>query len=192
MHKTSSTQITMLHLITTFCIHPELRAYVRRRGFVSLLGNIGSSMFADRSVEVQNDEQKERGVGRFLLSMLTFTRLLQPLLHVHRRWKAYCGIQEAADAGFRTSIGNEIDSLVRFFVASAGTNLQMSVPTNPFWHTGNPVNIVQPQHASSSCREWDWLRAVSFGLSKGERAGRREHWLTFFRRHARYHMFHKS
>ena len=109
---------------------------------IPFVGRIGASVYADQSVEFQNEEQKERGLGRYLLSMLTFTRLLQPLLHVHRRYREWVGVRQPGEEGFRVGMVNEVEVLVKFFLENLGTDLRTSETTNPFWHTGTPKEWV--------------------------------------------------
>ena len=143
------------------------------------------------SVEMQNEDQKDRGLGRYLLSMLSFTKLLQPLLHVHRRYKEFVGASEQADEGFRVSMVNEVEVLVKFFVETLGTDLRTRVTTNAFWHTGVPKEWMRGT-ASQQVRPEEWyLKRVSSGASKGERAGTREVWVHWVRRQVKDHMFHK-
>ena len=40
-------------------------------------------------------------------------------------------------------------------------------------------------------RQAEWLMPVALGLSHGERAGKRETWIAYVRRHVGDHMFHK-
>ena len=155
-----------------------------------LVGRIGASVYADQSVEFLNEEQKPRGLGRFLLSMLTFTRLLQPLLHVHRRYRAFVGIPEQADEGFRVGMVNEVEVLVKFFLEKLGTDLRTPDTKNPFWHTGIPKEWVAGA-ATQHVRPEEWMWRVADGRSRGERAGTREGWLPWVTRMVKDHMFYK-
>ena len=47
--KNSSREISLLHLISIFGVHPELREYLRARAFVSETGRVGANITADRS-----------------------------------------------------------------------------------------------------------------------------------------------
>ena len=188
-HKTSSVQISLLHLISIYCTHPKLRAYLRARLFVSSLGHVGASIATDKSVENQNEFQAERAVGQSLLGTLQFTPLLQPMHHVQRVYKRLVGVDVAADDGVRTSTVNEVDALVRLFKAKLGTDLRTYTTHNPFWHTGNPVNLRADANLKQG-RPWEWIWRHAAGLSAGHRgAGRPEAWGQFVRRHLQNHMF---
>ena len=113
-------QISLLHLLSIYCTHPKLRQYLQLRLFVSQLGNVGASIAADESVEDQNEFQKERNVGKSLLSALQFTPLLQPMHHVYRTWQQAMGTSRRADNGVRASIVNEVDILVQLFEQKLG------------------------------------------------------------------------
>ena len=84
-HKTSSSEISLLHLVSCFGVHPELQQYVRDSAFCSLLGKIGASIPVDRAMEVGNFFQKLRAVGRSILQAMAFTSLLPALMHIHHR-----------------------------------------------------------------------------------------------------------
>ena len=96
---------------------------------------------ADRSLEVMNDLQKEHNTGWSLLSSLLFTSLLQPMLHVYRQWKLAARVGSSDAIGVRASVDNEVDILVELFKAKLGSDLTLPSDSNPFWHTGNAVNM---------------------------------------------------
>ena len=83
-HKTCSSQISLLHLISIFGTHPELRTYLRQRLFINMTSNVGAAVGADKSVECMNEAQKEHHVGPSLLQSLAFTVLIQPMQYVYR------------------------------------------------------------------------------------------------------------
>ena len=187
-HKTSSSQISLLHLVSVFGVHPELRQYVRDRAFCSLLGNIGASIPLDRALEVFNGEQKERTVGRSLLEAMAFAKLLPALSWIHRRWKAYIGAPEPALDGYRPAMANEIEILVGLFVSLSGTDLRTRTSRNPYWHTGRPVNNATTTDFRG-CKPWEWFWMVAMGRSAGMKSQTRETWVRWMRRHVTQHMF---
>ena len=195
-HKTSSSQISLLHLVSIFGTHPELRQYLQDRLFVNLTPNIGGAVGTDKSLECMNEVQKEQHVTGSLLQSLLFTVLIQPMHWVYRQWKIASGTLAGCSTGIRPSMENEIDALVRLFVDRAGTNLETYTTHNYLWHTGSPVNM----RASSSLkkgRPWMWIWSVAAGLSaclqKGDRetSSRRETWAQWIERHIREHMFYQ-
>ena len=190
-HKTSSSQISLLHLISIYCTHPALRTYLQLRLFVSSLGHVGASIATDKSVENQNEFQKERAVGQSLLDALHFTPLLQAMHHVHRAWKRATGNTTGPDCGVRASMVNEVDALVRLFEQKLGTDLRTYTCQNPFWFTGNPVDMRTGPNLKKG-RPWEWIWRVADATSAGHMAnGHIETWANWVRRHVRDHMFHR-
>jgi hypothetical protein len=189
-HKTSSTQISLLHLISIFGTHPELRSFVRRRMFVSLLGGVGRSIGCDKSLEVQNDDQKERNTGLCVLNALHFGRLLQPLNWVNRMWRTAMGASAGqVDVGYRASIIQEVEVLYALFVRLiVTTDAQTPTDTIPTWHTGHVRRVGGSVRDGSQPDRFIW--AVADGVSRGERGGQRpESWGFWFRRMITDHMF---
>ena len=186
-HKTSSAQISLLHLISTFAAHPELQSYLRARLFVSMSGREGDAVGTDRSVEFQNEAQKERNTGPHVMDALHFTPLLQPMQHVYRQYKSAQGVGSDGSAAFRASIVHEVDALLRFFESKLGTDLETYTESNPFWHTGNPVNMRNGPLRTH--RPWEWIWRVASGASAGHRTDTHECWTDWVERHIRHHMF---
>ena len=187
-HKTSSAQISLMHLISIFGTHPELRTHLRGRAFVSTLGNIGSSVGCDRSLEMQNDDQKARNTGHSVLNALHFGRLMQAMSWVTRRWRCVVGRSAAVDPGYRTSIVQEVEVLVALFLREVPTNLQVRTTVNTLWHTGRPRNMYAPG-SLRECRPHEWIWAVCRGTSRGKLETRLEDFGRWFHRHIREHMF---
>jgi hypothetical protein len=193
-HKTSSAQISLLHLISIFGTHPELRNYLRTRLFVNLTPAVGAAVGADKSVECMNDSQKEFNVHSSLLQSLAFTRLLQPMHYVYRQWKIAMGTLAAASTGVRASMENEIDVLVNLFVQKVGTDLETYTTHNDLWWTGTPVDMRTGSNLKKG-RPWAWLLSHAFGtsscLQKGDSDAKAttEPWWRWVERHIRNHMF---
>ena len=188
-HKTSSTQISLLHLISIFGTHPELRAYLRSRLFVSLTANVGAAVGTDRSVECMNEVQKEHNVGASLIQSLSFTKLIQPMQYVYRQWKIAMGSLAACSTGVRASMVNEIDALVRLFEAEVGTDLETYTTHNNLWHTGGKGVDMRSGPNMKRGRPWEWVWKVAEGMSKCLRDGELETWINYVERHIREHMF---
>lgn len=98
-HKTSSAQISLLHLISIFGVHPELRAYLRSRLFVSLTPALGAAVGADKSLECMNDSQKEHNLT--LPESLTFTFLVRNLARSVDNCQSITGPVETLRGGCR-------------------------------------------------------------------------------------------
>ena len=195
-HKTSSSQISLLHLISIYGTHPELRQYLRDRLFVSLTPNVGAAVGTDKSLECMNDVQKEQHVTGSLLQSLQFTVLIQPMQWVYRQWKLATGTLAGCSTGVRPSMENEIDALVRLFVARAGTDLETYTTHNYLWHTGYGV-IMRAVSNLKKGRPWEWIWMVAAGLSscyqkedsRETARTHRETWAQFVERHIRDHSF---
>ena len=192
-HKTSASQISLMHLLSMFATHPLLNARLRAALTVSPRGVRGANVFSDRSLEFQNDTQKEQGEGGHLLDKLARTAELQPMAHVHRTYKLSQCQGEPGDDGARASMPNEVDHLVALFEEKLGVDLVTPTERNPFWHTGNPTQL--DSGAARAARPWDFVWSVADGLAEGgggERpTSRRESWLEYVRRHVRDHMFYQ-
>ena len=190
-HKTSSAQISLLHLISVFGTHPSLRDFVRKRLFHSLLGHIGSCIGSDKSLEIQNEDQKSRNTGHSVLNALHFGRLLQPLNWVNRMWRLATGGLADVDPGYRASIVQEVEVLVALFVRLVATSdARTRTNMNPFWHTGQPRNM-NAAGAMRDCRPWDWIWAVATGTSRGWQETKTRTWWGWFRDHITAHMFYQ-
>ena len=193
-HKTSSSQISLLHLISIYGTHPELRDYLRSRLFVSLTPAVGAAVGADRSVECMNDSQKEFNTSWSLIQSLAFTAILQPMHFVYRQWKIATGTLAAASTGVRLSMENEIDVLVKLFEIKVGPDLETYTTHNHLWWTGFPVDMRGGD--LKKCRPWCWIWAVARGVSSClqkqdicANRGRNEPWWRWAVRHIRDHMF---
>jgi len=195
-HKTSSSQISLLHLISIYGTHPELRPYLRKRLFVSLTPNVGSAIGTDRSLEFMNDVQKAGNTGPSLLQSLSYTVLIQPMQYVYRQWKIAMGTLPSSSTDVRASMENEIDALVRLFEAKAGNDLQTFTTHNALWHTGIPVDLRTAANLKRG-RPWEWIWRVARGLSSclqrpdrvDETRSATESWVLWIERHIRVHMF---
>ena len=192
-HKTSSSQISLLHLISIYGIHPELRRYARERLFVSLTPNIGAAIGADKSLECMNEVQKAGNVGPSLIQSLSFTALIQPMQYVYRHWKIAMGTLAASSTGIRPSMENEINVLVELFVDLVGTDLETYTKHNTLWHTGNPVDMRAASNLKRG-RPWLWIWSVAAGRSSclsvsDDSKSKPETWCNFTERHIREHNF---
>ena len=197
-HKTSSSQISLLHLISMFGTHPELRTYLSKRLFVNLTPNVGAAVGADKSLECMNEVQKEQHVTGSLLQSLAFTALIQPMQWVYRQWKIAMGTLAGCSTGIRPSMENEIDALVRLFVECAGTDMETYTTHNHLWHTGTPTDMRAGPNLKQG-RPWEWIWSVAFGRSsclqrrrtgaQQETTSQLEMWAAWAVRHIREHMF---
>jgi hypothetical protein len=190
-HKTCSSQISLLHLVSIYGTHPALRSYLRSRLFVNLTPNVGAAVGTDQGLECMNDVQKESNVSASLLQSLAFTTLIQPMQFVYRHWKIAMGTLPAANTGVRASMENEIDALVRLFVQKMGTDLETYTTHNELWHTGNPVDMRSAANLKRG-RPGEWIWSVASGRSsclKRSEDRRTEVWVAWVERHVREHMF---
>ena len=193
-HKTSSSQISLLHLLSIFGTHPELRDYLRARLFVNLTPAVGAAVGADKSVECMNDTQKEFNTSGSLVQSLAFTLLLQPMHYVYRQWKIATGTLAAASTSVRLSMVDEINVLLALFVAKAGTDLEIYTTHNHLWWTGTPVAMCGSDLKRGQPWKgiWSHARGTSSCLQKEDAhsaAGRSEPWWQWAERQIRHHMF---
>jgi hypothetical protein len=187
-HKTSSSIISLLHLVSIYGTHPELRPYLRARLFVSLTGVLGGSTTVDKSLENQNEGDKERNVGQSLLTSMRFARLQQPMMHVHRTWKLATGARTPGNEGVRVSMANEIEALVCMFEAKLGRDLTKPTRDNPFWHTGTPTRLYGQSNVKRA-RPWEFIWRVAAATSSGHRTTTVEAWRVWATRMLQHHMF---
>ena len=178
------------HLISIYGTHPELRSAIRAQMFMSERGRSGSSIYADRGQENANLMQKQRNLTSNVFDSLLFTKLLQPMMHVARVFKAMFGV-DPIDQGLRSSIHNEVETVVKYFIATVGTNdLTQHTDLNNYWHTGNPVTL----RSAANMQEympWVWIWRVANGLSRGRDMCRPEHFWVYTLRHIRDHCFYQ-
>ena len=81
-HKTNSQIISLLHLLSVFGTHPELRRWIRatQSGVVQ-----ETASYYDRILEYRNKAQKERNTSRLnLMNSLHMSELLPAMMHVRQ------------------------------------------------------------------------------------------------------------
>ena len=113
-HKTNSQVISLLHLISIYGTHPELRQWLQATQSAVLVKH---AQYLDRLMEKRNDFSKERNTSRLsIFNSLHFTPLLPAMQHVRQTYRASQLPSHAVDDdGVRPSMVNEIMSLVRLF-----------------------------------------------------------------------------
>ena len=98
--KTKSVFITLTTLLGLVCAHPKLQTLLHGCAAVSLLGTIGGMFAFDRLLEYVNLLQSKRATAFVgFNSQLTFTELIQALLHVDASWKEANGQSTGLDDG---------------------------------------------------------------------------------------------
>ena len=190
-HKTTSSQISLLHLISARCTHPELRRYLSARLFVSLTGNRGASIATDKSLEWQNEGQKERNVGSSLSDSLLNTQFLQPAMHIAHTWRYATGTCPPGSEGVRTSMCSEVDALVALFTRLLGTDLATATTHNPLWHTGIPTQLFGPGVSVKFAQPWEYQWRVAAATSAGHRTTTTERWSDWITHMVTRHIFYK-
>ena len=117
-HKTKSQVISLLHLVSIYGTHPELRPWLHASQSAVL---VKFAQYLDRMMEKRNDFAKERNTSRLsIFNSLHFTPLLTAMQHVRQTFRLSQLSQRGDDDGVRPSMVNEITSLVRFFEEEIG------------------------------------------------------------------------
>lgn len=170
VHKTQEQQITLISLISYYCIHPALRLFKDAMSSLSLLGRTGANMAFDRLVEWINLRQSERSSSfQSYDGALQFTNRMQPMLHVDAAFSAAAlGNRSDADAGYDPRIEHQVRRLIRVFERDVGCNLTIECPNNPFWHTG--IDVPLETGPTRERRPWSYVWEVAMGRIAGRQA----------------------
>ena len=170
VHKTQEQKISLIALISFYCIHPALHLFKVTMCSLSLLGHFGANMAYDRVVEWVNARQSERSSSfHSFAGALHFTTRLQPMLHVDAAYSAAAlGRVGECDRGFDPRTVHQVQRLVDLFITKLGTDLTIPTPDNPFFHTGNAVPLATG--STMERRPWEYVWNVSRGASAGKNA----------------------
>lgn len=170
VHKTQEQQITLIALISYYCIHPALRLFKDAMSSLSLLGRHGANMAYDRLVEWINLRQSERSSSfQSYDGALQFTHRMQPMLHVDAAFSAAAlGHSTDADAGYDPRVLNQVRRLLDVFERDVGDDLTVFSPNNPFWHTG--VDVPLENGPTRERRPWSYVWEVAQGRLAGRQA----------------------
>ena len=168
VHKTQEKVIMVIALLSYYCIHPALQLLKRVFCAISLLGRLGSCMAFDRLVEYINLRQSQRNSSfRAFDAALHYTPHLLPMLHVDAAYTAaVSGGDAGGDAGYDPRLIREVQRLVELFEQKLGRDLTIPSPHNPFFHTGNAVQL--DGGAAQSHRPWQHVWNVESGQSAGD------------------------
>lgn len=167
VHKTQEKRIMVIALLGYYCIHPALKLFKTAFCAISLLGRLGLCMAFDRLVEYINLRQSQRNSSfRAFDAALHYTPHLLPMMHVDAAYTAaVSGGESGGDAGYDPRMIREVTKLVEFFERKLGNDLTLPSAINPFFHTGNDVNL--HNGAAREHRPWQWLWAVARGTAAG-------------------------
>ena len=174
-----------------YCVDPCLRAWKNISASMSILGRWGSSIFFDRFIEYMNDRQKQRNQSyQSFDSALHYTQHLQAMMHADAAFTAaLLGSSPGADDGFDQRILNDALALAQKFQSELGSDLTRVNPGNPWWHTGNPLNL--SAGVSRLRRPWEYIWAVARGASTGAGYSHPEHVVAFAQRYMEDYLFKK-
>lgn len=186
-HKKNCVFITLLALFSTTAVDPELAGIVKQLASSSLSGE--SLMFGDRLLEYLNLMQDQRD-GKFAAfdRSMHYTDELMALLHVAQVW-------DASERGGESPLNDPVTqamlngaAVVRNNLrAKLGTDLTIYSNTNPFWHTGNPVQV-DPTHLRTHDPA-QFIDRVAIGAVAGKYRKRKEDWNSYTKRVIREQMF---
>ena len=102
---------------------------------------------------------------------------------------ALLGSSPGADDGFDQRILNDALALAQKFQSELGSDLSRVNPGNPWWHTGNPLNL--SAGVSRLRRPWEYIWAVARGASTGAGCSHPEHVVAFADRYMEDYLFKK-
>ena len=190
VHKPNESKINLIALVSFYCIHPALSLFKRVMCGFSMLGRLGSCMAYDRLIEWINFRQSQRNSSfRAYDRSLQYTPQLQPMMHVDAAYTAATlGYSLEADDGFDRRVMNNALRLLEFCVQECGTDLTVATSQNPWWHTGNAVQV--STGSAREARPYDWFWDVMSGRSAGKWvAAQSAH--TYVDDHLEHHFFRK-
>ena len=167
VHKTQEKVIMVIALLGYYCVHPALQLLKRAFCAISLLGRFSSCMAFDRLVEYINLRQSQRNSSfKAFDSALHYTPHLLPMMHVDAAYTAaVSGGDGGGDAGYDPRLMREVERLLAMIEQKIGKDLTIASDTNPFFHTGNGVNL--NAGAAREYQPWEWLMRVASGRSAG-------------------------
>ena len=173
-HKTKSQLISLIHLLSTYGTHPELRSWLQATQSVVM---VRIAAYLDRMLEKRNDIQKSRLVSRMhVMNSLHFTTSQAAMAHVQSTWRlSQLAARESEDTSVRSSMVNEVQALVNLFVQNIGTDLATHTEKNTLWHTGIPREMRDDSQVKL-CRPWEYVTRVATSRSVGEGCAKAEWW----------------
>jgi len=188
VHKPNESKINLIALVSFYCIHPALKLFKRVMSGFSMLGRIGSCMAFDRLIEWINFRQGQRNsTFRAFDRSLQYTPELQPMMHVDAAYTAATlGYSSEADDGFDQRVLNNALRLLEDFTQTCGTDLTVATSVNPWWHTGNPVQMATG--TARQARPYDWFWDVMNGRS-AEKMAEAESGHDYVTNHLAHRMF---
>ena len=84
-HKTKSQLISLIHLLSVYGTHPELREWLHATQSAVM---VRTAAYLDRMLEKRNDMHKQRNTSRVhILNGLLFTPVLPAMQHVQSTWR---------------------------------------------------------------------------------------------------------
>ena len=173
-HKTKSQLISLLHLVSVYGTHPELREWLQATQSAVM---VRVAAYLDRLLEKRNDLQKERNTSRLhILNGLHYTKVQPALQHVQSTWRSsQIDNRIYDDTGVRMSMVNEVEVLVKLFVEKIGTDLATRTKMNNLWHTGNPRKMCK-DYDSKEGQPWEYVKRVAASRSVGAGCKKAQWW----------------
>lgn len=160
-HKPNYVSYCAQQLATQVGLHPKLRNAVRHITSVSTLGRIGSSVYADRKMEMSNQLSEQRsGLGGDLDSKLHHGLELDVLQHAVHAHDENLGRDAGVREPIRASLLNGAALLRSAILQQLGTdNLTVHSDTNVFWHSGMGVDVTTGNVQHKKPQKWMWQAA---------------------------------
>ena len=180
-HKVNCVMISLLAILSTCATDPTAAAIAKDSCAFSATGKEGSLSFGDRYLEWLNLLQDQRD-GKFAAfdKALHYTDHLEALMHVEQAWQTAKNGASPLHDPVRQSTLNAAEVVRKELLAKLGTDLTIPNTHNPFWYTGNPVNLAGG--AAMRYRPWEYVQNVAAGLAAGKDRVSLEAWDAFLAR----------
>ena len=181
-HKTKSQLISLIHLVSVYGTHPELREWLQSTQSAVM---VRVAAYLDRLLEMRNDIQKSRNTSRkHILNSLHFTPVQPALQHVQSTWRTSQVSAHACEGitGVRASMINEVQAIVRLFVEKIGPDMVTPTTKSLLWHTGNPHEMMAGSVSIKESLPWEYVQRVATARSVGEGCGKAKWWHDAFRK----------
>lgn len=166
-HKVNCVLISLLGLLSTCATPDPIAEIVRACVSFSWTGRVGSLVYGDRLVEQFNLWQSWRD-GKYAAfeKALQYTPDMAAMIHVAQVWDCFQNGDHESHDPVTQSILNGAAVVRAELKKKLGTDLTVKTTHNPFWHTGNPVNLANGSTRIN--RPWEFIWHVADGTAAGK------------------------
>lgn len=178
-HKVNCVLISLLAIMSTRCVEPEIAAIVKSTVAVSITGR--SLQYVDRLLESLNFLQEQRD-GKFAAfdRSLHYSDEIEAMLHVAHAWEMMEHGEAASNDPITQAMLNGAATVRRELREKLGTDLTLPTDTNPLWHTGHAVKVSGTN--VKGMQPWLFRKHVARGACAGEQRSLRENWQRYVER----------